>query len=147
MEIIDYADAPVRIATETIEHEIDGVNTVIAQEGQPVPLAFAHLVDDDLTVASEQEYIQTRSTTGRRRAQAARAEGDAGTDAGGEPAEGPLLDPGSFNVDDVLEAFAGATPEEIAEAQAREAAGKNRKGIVEYEPEAAGDDGQGDDGE
>lgn len=73
MDTITHADAPPRIATETIEHDIDGVNTVIAQEGQPVPRAFAHLVPDEVTVAGEQEYIESRSTTARRAAHAAKA--------------------------------------------------------------------------
>lgn len=82
-----HADAPVRIATETIEHDIDGVNTVIAQEGQPVPRAFAHLVPDEATVAeSDPAYINSRSTTARRRAHAERAA--AQTTAGGEERRG-----------------------------------------------------------
>ena len=82
MDVIEYQDPERRIATETIEHEIDGVNTVIAQDGQVVDLAFAHLVpksktrgvgDDDTT------YVDTRSTSARRRAHAAKAEaGDEG---------------------------------------------------------------------
>lgn len=140
MDTIDYpADAPVRIATETVVEDIDGVQTVIAQEGQPVPLAFAHLVPDELTVASEQDYIETRSTSGRRAAHAQRAaeQEAAGNGAGAEPvAASPLADPGSFTVEEVLAAFEDATPEEIEAAQAAEADGKNRKGIVEYEPAA-----------
>lgn len=46
--------------------------------------------------------------------------------------EGPLADPGSFNVEQVVEALKDASPEQEAATKAAEAAGQNRKGIVEH---------------
>lgn len=55
-----------RIATERVEAEVDGVNTVVAEPGQPVPLAYEHLVGDDQ--ATPLDPIEaSRSTAGRRR--------------------------------------------------------------------------------
>ncbi len=36
-----------RIATDRIEADINGVNTVVAEPGQVVPLAYEHLVPED----------------------------------------------------------------------------------------------------
>lgn len=53
-----------RAATERVEVKIDGVNTVVAEPGQPVPLAYEHLVSDDQAVPMDP--VASRSTTGRR---------------------------------------------------------------------------------
>lgn len=58
-----------RVATETVTADIDGVNTVVAEAGQVVPLGYDHLVPD-----SKAEPVTpgvTRSTAGRRAAAAA----------------------------------------------------------------------------
>lgn len=48
-----------------------------------------------------------------------------------------LGDPGEHTVEDVLAAFADATPEQIEAAKELEAAGKGRKTIAEYAPPRA----------
>lgn len=60
----------------------------------------------------------------------------------------PLDHPGTFKVPEVLDALADATPDQIAATIALEADGKNRAGIISYEPPApdtadGGDDDQG----
>lgn len=55
-----------RAATERVEVKIDGVNTIVAEPGQPVPLAYDHLVPDDK--ATPMDPAPSRSTTGRRQA-------------------------------------------------------------------------------
>lgn len=64
---------PRRVATETVTANIDGVNTVVAEAGQVVPLAYDHLVPDDKTTPLEPGTQEpTRSTSTRRTAAAAR---------------------------------------------------------------------------
>lgn len=60
-----------RIATEQVVAEIDGINTVVAEPGLPVPLAYDHLVPDNKTTTTG--VGPTRSTAGRRAAAAAAA--------------------------------------------------------------------------
>ena len=67
------------------------------------------------------------------------------TFAGGPPV-GPqgavavaLYDPGEYNVEQVKEHLAAATPEEVDRVKAVEAEGQGRKGIVNYEPAGAGE--------
>lgn len=61
------------VATETVTAKIDGINTVVAEAGQPVPVGYEHLVPESkkkpLGAAAA-----SRSTSGRRAAAAARAE-------------------------------------------------------------------------
>lgn len=57
-----------RVAKERLTAEIEGVNTVIAEEGQVVPLAYAHLVPDSKSVPLGGDAEPTRSTSARRAA-------------------------------------------------------------------------------
>jgi hypothetical protein len=45
-----------------------------------------------------------------------------------------LSDPGAYTVDEVTAALADATPEQTQETKALEAAGKQRVGILDYQP-------------
>lgn len=64
-------NAPRRVATEQHTAVIDGINTVVAEAGQVIPVAYDHLVPDHK--AEPVEPTASRSTTGRRAAAAAKA--------------------------------------------------------------------------
>ena len=67
------------------------------------------------------------------------------TKAQGDSDSDGLFDPSAHNVDDVLAHMKDADADEVERVKAAEAADKNRKGVIEYEPKA--DDDQGEDGE
>ena len=61
----------------------------------------------------------------------------------------PLDNPGTYKVPEVLEAFASATPEQVAATQDLERDGRERAGILNYEPPApeTSDEGDGEQGD
>lgn len=66
-----------RIAKETITHKVDGINTVIAEAGQPIPIAFEHLVPDNKSEPLT-PGVTDRSTSARRAAAQNANPGDGG---------------------------------------------------------------------
>lgn len=98
----------------------------LLNDGDERALELAEIVSDD--ELPEDTVVIAESTE--------KTAGDTGE------APGPLEDPGAYTVAAVVDAMDEASPEEAAETQEREAAGKGRAGIAEYvHPKAEQADG------